>query len=89
MEELINIILGRAAIVAAIAVFVYVLLEKAGFFYYVQLRGKRIFAAWAKCEFCISFWFAIIICMAGYIVEPDLLWLAVPVPVAVIGRFLI
>lgn len=86
MDELIKTVLGRAAIVAAIVVFVAVMLDKFGLFEFLQYKGPRLLSKWAQCQFCITFWLSLPLCIAGYFINPDIAWTGVPIVVSVIGR---
>lgn len=86
MDSFCFVILGRSAIIAAIVVFVAVILDKFGLFEFLQYKGPQPLSKWAQCQFCITFWLSLPLCIAGYFINPDIAWAGVPIVVSVIGR---
>jgi len=76
-------------IVSLIASFIILLLKKLKIVTWMQMYGSKIISDLFKCDFCLSFWTAVIICLIPSIYFGDVSFMAVPFLSTPITRLMI
>lgn len=83
----------KVAIVALGAAFVILLMNKTGLREKMRdaldLKGIKFIPDMLDCDFCISFWCAVVICFIASIFTLDFTWILVPVFSSPLTRYLI
>lgn len=75
--------------IALVAAFVLSLLRKWGFIEWIQVHGNNFFANMFSCNFCLSFWFGLVLSILCVFISGDLTLLLVPVCSTTITRNLL
>lgn len=76
-------------VVALVATFILILLQKWGVIEWVQVHGNKFFAEMFHCNFCLSFWLGFILSVFLALVTWNALLLLIPLCSTVITRRLI
>lgn len=76
-------------IVATISAFCLSLLFKLGAIEWLQLRGPKLIAEMANCNFCLSWWMCVIISVIAVNVTGDLTLLFVPITATKLTQILL
>lgn len=76
-------------VVALVAAFVLTLLRKWGVIEWVQVHGNDFFAKMFNCDFCLSWWACVMICLFALVVTGNPLYFVVPFCSTIITRILL
>lgn len=64
MEPIFLSILIKSSVISILSVFLTILLDKWGLWSYLQYNGSDLVKKLAHCDFCKTFWIAVIICLS-------------------------
>ena len=81
--------LERIIIIGLLSNFILLLISKWGIREKMQQKGFKLLSQMANCDFCISFWINICICIGAYILTKDIQYLYIPFLSTPITRILI
>lgn len=76
-------------IVALLAAFEITLLRKWGVIEWVQVHGNKFFSKMFNCDFCLSWWACVLICIFAFAVTLNPMFVSVPVFSTMITRALL
>lgn len=76
-------------LISLISAFAIQLMKKTGIVEWMQVHGNRIIAELFSCDFCMSWWANVIICVLIWIVTGAYTILVVPFFATMITRFLL
>lgn len=85
MEQFIYYII----VVALLAAFILTLLRKWGVIEWCQVHGNDFFAKMCNCNYCLSWWACVLICIIAYVLTGDPKYLGVPFCATMITRFIL
>lgn len=74
MVEFISLV----AVISTLAAFVLTLLQKWGVVEWIQINGNEFFSKMAHCNFCLSFWCSVVLCLVGVLTTGNWMFLVVP-----------
>ena len=86
---MIGVCLELIVAVALIAAFIVLLVKKWGLAEWVQIHGDKILSQLFSCDFCMSFWAAMLVCIALACWEDDVRLLLLPMFTTPITRMLV
>lgn len=66
------------AVISTLAAFVLILMQKWGVVEWIQINGNEFFSKMAHCNFCLSFWCSVVLCVAGVLATGNWMFLVVP-----------
>lgn len=78
-----------SCIVACFAAFILTLLYKFGVVEYVQVHGNDFFAKMFSCDFCLSWWTSVVLCVFALLLSFNTEFLVVPFVSTLICRKLL
>lgn len=81
--------LTAIVLIALLSAFGILLCKKQGLITYIQVHGNEFFSKMAHCDFCLSFWFAMLFCIVAAIYFLEWKFLLFPVFSTPITRMLI
>ena len=76
-------------IVACFAAFILMLLYKFGIIEYVEVHGNKFFAKMFSCDFCLSWWVSVVLCVFALLLTFNTKFLFVPFVSTLICRKLL
>ena len=79
----------RVILIALISAFAIQLMKKTGIVEWMQVHGNKIIAELFSCDFCMSWWANVIICLFVWIITGAYLVMLVPFFATMITRFLL
>ena len=79
----------KIAIIALLAAFVVLLVKKWGWAEWMQVHGDKYLSQLFGCDFCMSFWSAVIICMLVACFTNNGTWMLLPWVTTPITRMLV
>ena len=77
------------AMVALVAAFAILFLKKIGLVEYMQIHGTKYVSELFSCDFCMSFWAGVLICLILSCAFNDLRMMFLPILTTPITRFLL
>lgn len=76
-------------LIALISAFAIQLMKKTGIVEWMQVHGNKIVAELFSCDFCMSWWANVIICLIVWMITDAYLVMLVPFFATMITRFLL
>lgn len=89
MTSILLKLLLTALIMASFAAFLLILAVKLKVIEWMQVHGNDFFSKMANCDFCLSWWVNVLLCLSTFVVTTDVLLFAVPFVATMITRKLI
>lgn len=78
-----------AFVISCVSAFLLLLAAKWGLVEWMQVHGNDFFAKMANCDFCLSWWTNVVLCVAIFIVTGEHWYLLMPFVNTIITRKLI
>lgn len=75
--------------IASASAFIYSLLAKLGFIEWVQVHGNRFFHEMFSCNFCLSWWINVVVCIIVAIALHDWRFLFMPFITTMLTKFML
>jgi hypothetical protein len=82
-------LLAMVIVVALIAAFIVLLIDKWKWVEWVQVHGNTFFSTMFNCKFCLSFWAVSLVCLLLYLKVPDNRLIFVPLMATPLTRKLL
>lgn len=76
-------------IAATLSAYLLILAAKWKVVEWMQVRGWKWLSDLANCDFCLSWWINVVVCIVAWLVMGDVLWLVVPFFATMLTRKLI
>lgn len=76
-------------IAATLSAYLLILAAKWKMVEWMQVRGWKWLSDLANCDFCLSWWVNVIVCLVAALVTGDTMWVAVPFFATMLTRKLI
>ena len=76
-------------IAATLSAYLLILAAKWKVVEWMQVKGWKWLSALANCDFCLSWWLNVIVCLVAAVVTGDTIWIAVPFFATMLTRKLI